>query len=331
MPFKSEAQRRKFFAMERSGEISKHTLDKWQDETRAQKKGKLPEKVASVQSMFKTLFANPELAGAGIGGVLGGGAAAISSSSAEARQDFNRFAVFEMVRDGFKPGTKEYQDELDKRSKKSVLTLAAIGGVTGAALGGYAGHEVRKAKRAHKKRQEYYDKQDRAWEKTKEKAKEEWKNKSEGWNPFDDFDFSDFGFDGNFGRGFNSNFKSGRGRGAGGSRPFTSNISSAKKTLGVTGNEKTKAEVKKAYRAQAMKHHPDRGGDENKMKEVNNAWEEIQQSSWFEKLSFWKGFEKHAFGMMGPGAFAAGQNTGMANAYYMNQMMNKKKKKKKAP
>lgn len=42
MPFKSEAQRRLFFAKHRRGEISKKTLDEWQDETRGKK---LPERV----------------------------------------------------------------------------------------------------------------------------------------------------------------------------------------------------------------------------------------------------------------------------------------------
>lgn len=42
MPFKSEAQRKKFHAMERRGEISKKTVSKWEKET---PKGKLPKKV----------------------------------------------------------------------------------------------------------------------------------------------------------------------------------------------------------------------------------------------------------------------------------------------
>jgi hypothetical protein len=56
--------------------------------------------------------------------------------------------------------------------------------------------------------------------------------------------------------------------------------------FGMSGNEKTKAEALKKYREAAMKHHPDRpGGSESKMKEVNNAWENIKNSKWFEKLS----------------------------------------------
>ena len=43
MPFKSQAQRRKFYAMYKRGEISKKTLDEWE---RATPKGKkLPKRV----------------------------------------------------------------------------------------------------------------------------------------------------------------------------------------------------------------------------------------------------------------------------------------------
>jgi len=41
--------------------------------------------------------------------------------------------------------------------------------------------------------------------------------------------------------------------------------------LGVQTNA-DKAQIKKAYRKLAMEHHPDKGGDENKFKEVNEAY-----------------------------------------------------------
>jgi len=43
-------------------------------------------------------------------------------------------------------------------------------------------------------------------------------------------------------------------------------------TLGVK-KDATPAQIKKAYRKMAMKHHPDRGGDQNKFKELNEIYE----------------------------------------------------------
>lgn len=43
-------------------------------------------------------------------------------------------------------------------------------------------------------------------------------------------------------------------------------------TLGVARNA-TDEEIKKAFRKLAMKHHPDRGGDERKFKEINEAYD----------------------------------------------------------
>lgn len=48
---------------------------------------------------------------------------------------------------------------------------------------------------------------------------------------------------------------------------------------------KTKGEAKSKFRQQAGQHHPDRGGDENKMKKVNAEWDSFQKHH-FHKLSF---------------------------------------------
>ena len=75
--------------------------------------------------------------------------------------------------------------------------------------------------------------------------------------------------------------------------------------LGLSGKETTKAQVKKKYREAALKHHPDRGGNAEKMKEVSGAYNEIKKSPWHQKLAylkeegmnnFWSGFEKRASG-----------------------------------
>jgi len=67
------------------------------------------------------------------------------------------------------------------------------------------------------------------------------------------------------------------------------------KTIGATGSEQTKSELKKKYRDMAFKHHPDRGGNEEIMKSVNTAWDNIQKDRRFQKLAmpnFFKGFTK---------------------------------------
>lgn len=48
--------------------------------------------------------------------------------------------------------------------------------------------------------------------------------------------------------------------------------------LGV-GRNATQDEIKKAYRSQAMKHHPDRGGDQAKFKEVEEAYRTLSDES----------------------------------------------------
>lgn len=78
-------------------------------------------------------------------------------------------------------------------------------------------------------------------------------------------------------------------RNAGGGRQYTSpgrgTVKDNLSTLNIPKNVKTKKEAKKHFRATAFKHHPDRGGDPEKMKKVNEAWSEIKSSSWYEKLA----------------------------------------------
>lgn len=47
------------------------------------------------------------------------------------------------------------------------------------------------------------------------------------------------------------------------------------KTLGVNRNA-SEAELKKAYKTQAMKHHPDKGGDASKFQQINEAYETLR-------------------------------------------------------
>src|SRR6185437_8165104 len=48
--------------------------------------------------------------------------------------------------------------------------------------------------------------------------------------------------------------------------------------LGV-GKTASADEIKKAFRRAAVQHHPDRGGDETKFKEINEAYEVLKDSS----------------------------------------------------
>lgn len=68
--------------------------------------------------------------------------------------------------------------------------------------------------------------------------------------------------------------------------------------LGIKQNA-TKEEAKKAFKKMAMKHHPDRGGDETKFKEINEAYERIVSPEKFRDEQFQRtpgGFEFRAGG-----------------------------------
>jgi hypothetical protein len=73
-------------------------------------------------------------------------------------------------------------------------------------------------------------------------------------------------------------------------RPGGRSVDDYLKTIGIPKNIKTKAEAKKIHRKQVMKNHPDRNpgnkeADKN-IREINAAWENIRESSWYEKLAF---------------------------------------------
>lgn len=63
------------------------------------------------------------------------------------------------------------------------------------------------------------------------------------------------------------------------------------KDLGIPHTVKTKMEAKTHFRNLARKHHPDLGGDAEKMKKINNDFEDLQKTQWFAKLAFWRGFD----------------------------------------
>ena len=77
--------------------------------------------------------------------------------------------------------------------------------------------------------------------------------------------------------------------------------------LGVSKNSDEK-DIKKAYRKLALKHHPDKGGDEEKFKEISKAWETLSNPQQKEIYDMYgeAGIEQ---GATGPNAGAfGGQN-----------------------
>src|SRR5271170_3629074 len=69
--------------------------------------------------------------------------------------------------------------------------------------------------------------------------------------------------------------------------------------LGV-GKDASADEIKKAFRRQAVEHHPDRGGDETKFKELNEAYEVLKDTD--------KRKRYDQFGQAGIGGNSAGGN-----------------------
>jgi hypothetical protein len=49
MPFKSKAQRRKFYALKSEGKMDQETIDEWESETKNKKK--LPERIEKAAAM----------------------------------------------------------------------------------------------------------------------------------------------------------------------------------------------------------------------------------------------------------------------------------------
>ena len=69
--------------------------------------------------------------------------------------------------------------------------------------------------------------------------------------------------------------------------------------LGVNQNA-TQDEIKKAYRKLAVEHHPDKGGDENKFKQISQAYDTIGDEN---KRSQYDNQKRNPFANMGGGGF----------------------------
>ncbi|MAP23584.1 MAG: hypothetical protein CL582_21865 [Alteromonadaceae bacterium] len=79
-----------------------------------------------------------------------------------------------------------------------------------------------------------------------------------------------------------------RGGGPRGAAKAHANLDINLKTVGISKKTTKKSDAKKVYRKRAFEIHPDRnpGLGEEPLKDLNNAWDEIQKTTWFSKLAF---------------------------------------------
>jgi len=81
------------------------------------------------------------------------------------------------------------------------------------------------------------------------------------------------------------------------------------KILGIERNA-TKEEIKKAFRKAAQIHHPDKGGDEKKFKEIGEAYAVLSDEK--------KKAQYDQFGSADPGGFSSGQGFGFDGFDFQN-------------
>ena len=212
---------------------------------------------------------------------------------------------------------------LNTEDKKEKLFNTLAGAATGGVLGGFYGKSVGDIRRKAKAARQASDNARRAsddafnsWQDDFNKRRQKSSDDFNSWQ--DDFnkkrqksnqdwdDIFEKMFGGSKGRRSGAGAGSGSGKRSygysGGSfRSPGSSHEEASKFFGVS-SMKTKADVKAAMRKAALKNHPDRGGTEAAMKEVNKHKDSMEKSTWFQKLArlkmnndFIKGFEKTAY------------------------------------
>ena len=91
------------------------------------------------------------------------------------------------------------------------------------------------------------------------------------------------------------------------------------KTLGVS-KDASEAEIKKAFRKLAQKHHPDAGGDEEKFKEINEAYEVLSDPKKKQVYDQFGAVGSQGFSGANPFAGAAGGPFGGASYVNVNGM-----------
>lgn len=109
-----------------------------------------------------------------------------------------------------------------------------------------------------------------------------------------------FGFEAE--KNFHRGYKTSAG-GFGGSRNFSYTVGPARAFNRKLSEYASKGDVHKEYKRLAKLYHPDLGGDVEKMKKINEEWEKIQKTDWFNKLAHDEEWE--AYLMEKEGAFKA--------------------------
>lgn len=184
----------------------------------------------------------------------------------------------------FWQGFKSQADKIKNlATKPHPVTWGALGAGGGAALGA-AGGKLDAWIRSPQYLNFKNDYRERHPKSTEEEIQSAWIRKNTllsaavlgGYGAFSGKVFKDFGrHSHHYGRG-----PQGRGPMSG------SSTDTLKKTLGLSGDETTKFEVVKKYRAAANQAHPDKGGSNEAMQKINSAMEELKKDPWFQKLAF---------------------------------------------
>jgi hypothetical protein len=159
-----------------------------------------------------------------------------------------------------KAKTREGKKQGIKKINRTAATI--MGGLTGGALGAHVGSAIKDVRSSTREFNRWAHRSKARRKQWSEDFKNDFKN---SWGN-------------RYGRGSSSSSN----RDAGPSNP--------KRSASVpewAKKAKTKDEAKKAYRAEAIKHHPDKGGDPEKMKKVNVEWEDFTKhpNSPFHKMA----------------------------------------------
>lgn len=224
---------------------------------------------SSIYDTLQRRVPNNHLVGTTIGATLGGSAGAVAG--------YNK------------------KDELGRKPSRSQRVNNAIfhGAIDGV-IGGLAGRSISRsrrdikilnrtdrmvnkaydnqAKEAEKRYYEFRDRNRRYYEQQQQQRQKQ----------YEDF-FKDFGKGHNSG----SSGSSSGGKSNYGFRNSTGSIHDILNDLEApAGGFKTKAEATKHFKRMSMKHHPDRGGDVEKMKKINTAFDKFKaHPDGFEKLA----------------------------------------------